>query len=62
MDIVLLDTGTGVTTNVTDGNGYAWFIDYTSDYIYWADSSKISRYISVVSLLLLQLNSFMSNR
>ena len=39
MDIVLLDTGTGVTTNVTDGNGYPWYIDYTSDYIYWSDNN-----------------------
>jgi hypothetical protein len=62
MNLVLLDTGTGETTNISDGNDYPWYIDYTTGYIYWSDGSTISRYISVVSLLLLQLNSFMSNR
>ena len=63
-DIVLLDTGTGVTTNITEGNDHPWYIDYNyiTGYIYWSNGGTISRYISVVSLLLLQLNSFMSNR
>jgi hypothetical protein len=55
-DIVLLDTDTGVTTTISEGNSYAWYIDYhyTADYIYWSDrnTGTISRYISVVSLLL----------
>ena len=40
-DIVLLDTGTGVTTTISTGNLYVLFLDYhyTAGYIYWSDTN-----------------------
>jgi hypothetical protein len=64
-DIVLLDTGTGVTTTISTGNLYVLFLDYhyTAGYIYWSDmnAGTITRYISIVSIISLQLSSFMPN-
>ena len=64
-DIVLLDTGTGVTTTIFTGNEYALFLDYhyTAGYIYWSDmnAGTITRYISIVSIISLQLSSFILN-
>ena len=66
-DIILLDTETGVATNIAIGNNnsvYYIAYHYTTGYVYWTNMSAgtISRYILVVSLLLLQLSSFISNR
>jgi hypothetical protein len=54
-----------VTTTISTGNLYVLFLDYrnTAGYIYWSDmnAGTITRYISIVSIISLQLSSFMPN-
>jgi hypothetical protein len=50
VDIILLDTETGVTTNISIGNNNSVdYMDYhyTTGYVYWTDyiAGTISRYI-----------------
>jgi hypothetical protein len=53
------------TSTISEGNINVGYVDYhyTAGYIYWSDyrAGRISRYILIVSLLLLQLSSFISN-
>ena len=56
-----LDTETGEMTNISTGNLGVLYLDYhyTAGYIYWSDKTAktIIRYISVVSIISLQLSS-----